>query len=55
MSMLRDCAYVNSRRMRVSQELGEREKPRRRYFVYERCPTCGGMVIKPCILCNLSK
>jgi len=52
-STLRNCAYINSKPMRVSQELGEREKLERRYYVYERCSTCGAMVRKPCLLCNL--
>lgn len=59
MSTLRNWEFLNASidqghavRDRARELSGEKSKVNRRGKKYQRCPTCGGMVLLPCLLCN---
>lgn len=56
MGILKDWVFINARLKygffidKSREQTGELSKKSKKK--YQRCPTCGGMVLMPCLLCN---
>lgn len=68
MSLLRDCEFLNAS-IKQGRQVVDRCRDYRQSKItnaahpcgldldkkHERCPTCGGMVILPCLACSLER